>query len=172
MTGGISHVDTFDHKPKLNTRCGQEDREVHDQGFAVSLSKPYGESGRMVSELFPHVGSVIDEFCLIHSMTNASSGHSAATLGMHTGSVTIPLPSIGSWVSHALGTFNTNLPPFVVFAAREPYNAYQCWDSNFLPGYHTGVRVVPGPDPIPHLEQSRQIGQTPRTRTHHASRPQ
>ena len=153
MTGGISHVDTFDHKPKLNTDAGKKTGN-HTIKASQFPFQPYGESGRMVSELFPHVGSVIDEFCLVHSMTNASSGHSAATLGMHTGSVTIPLPSIGSWVSHALGTFNTNLPSFVVFAAREPYNAYQCWDSNFLPGFHTGVRVVPGPDPIPHLKSS------------------
>lgn len=150
MTGGISHVDTFDHKPKLNTDAGKK-VEKHTIKASQFAFQPYGQSGRMVSELFPNVGTVIDEFCLIHSMSNASSGHSAATLGMHTGSVTIPLPSIGSWASHALGTFNTNLPSFVVFAAREPYNAYQCWDSNFLPGYHTGVRVVPGPDPIPHL---------------------
>lgn len=155
MTGGISHVDTFDHKPKINTDAG---KTIGKHKIKASQFKfqPYGESGRMVSELFPKVGSVIDEFCLIHSMTNASSGHSAATLGMHTGSVTIPLPSIGSWVSHGLGTFNTNLPPFVVFAAREPYNAYQCWDSNFLPGFHTGVRVVPGPNPIPHLNSAVQ----------------
>ncbi len=155
MTGGISHVDTFDHKPKLNTDAGKK-IDKHTIKASQFAFQRYGQSGRMVSELFPHVGSVIDEFCLIHSMTNASSGHSAATLGMHTGSVTIPLPSIGSWVSHGLGTFNTNLPPFVVFAAREPYNAYQCWDSNFLPGFHTGVRVVPGPDPIPHLASSVQ----------------
>jgi hypothetical protein len=153
MTGGISHVDTFDHKPKLNSDAGKKIGKHTIKASQFSFQR-YGQSGRMVSELFPHVGSVIDEFCLIHSMTNASSGHSAATLGMHTGSVTIPLPSIGSWVSHGLGTFNTNLPPFVVFAAREPYNAYQCWDSNFLPGFHNGVRVVPGPDPIPHLGNS------------------
>lgn len=155
MTGGISHVDTFDHKPKLNTDAGKTIGKHTIKASQFKFQR-YGESGRMVSELFPHIGSVIDEFCLIHSMTNASGGHSAATLGMHTGSVTIPLPSIGSWVSHALGTFNTNLPPFVVFAAREPYNAYQCWDSNFLPGFHTGVRVVPGPNPIPHLASSVQ----------------
>ena len=150
MTGGISHVDTFDHKPKLNTDAGKMvgRSKIKASQFAF---KPYGQSGRMVSELFPHCGSVIDEFCLIHSMSNKSGGHSAATLGMHTGSITIPLPSIGSWVSHGLGTMNTNLPSFVVFAAREPYNAYQCWDSHFLPGFHTGVRVIPGPEPIPHL---------------------
>ena len=71
---------------------------------------------------------------------------------MHTGSVTIPLPSLGSWVSYGLGTRNTNLPSFVVLAAKEPYNGYQVWDSNFLPGYHKGVRVVPGPAPLPDVK--------------------
>lgn len=151
MTGGISHVDTFDYKSKLQSSSGTS------YGKQVLKASPFafevcGQSGRMVSDLFPRIRTVIDEFCLIHSMSNASGGHSAATLGMHTGSITIPLPSIGSWVSHALGTENSNLPSFVVFAAKEPYNAYQCWDSNFLPGVHTGVRVVPGPEPIPYLK--------------------
>ncbi len=150
MTGGMSHVDTFDHKPKLNTDAGKKHGSSKIKASQYAF-KRYGQSGRMVSELFANVGEVIDEFCLIHSSFNESGGHSAATLGMHTGSITIPLPSLGSWVSQGLGTFNTNLPSFVVFAAKEPYNAYQCWDSNFLPGYHTGVRVIPGPDPIPNL---------------------
>lgn len=151
MTGGISHVDTFDHKPKLNVDAGKKHGRSRIKASQFAF-RPHGQSGRMVSELFEHVGSTIDEFSLIHSIFNDSAGHSAGTLSMHTGSITIPLPSIGSWVSYGLGTHNTNLPSFVVFAAKEPYNAYQCWDSNFLPGYHTGVRVVPGPQPIPHLK--------------------
>tara|TARA_Y100001934_G_C12382457_1_gene793290 strand:- start:633 stop:1952 length:1320 start_codon:yes stop_codon:yes gene_type:complete len=150
MTGGISHVDTFDHKPKINRDAGKKFGKSRIKASQFAFQE-YGQTGRMVSELLPHCGSIIDEFCLIHSMSNKSGGHSAATLGMHTGSITIPLPSIGSWVSHGLGTLNTNLPSFVVFAEKEPYNAYQCWDSNFLPGFHTGVRVVPGEQPIPHL---------------------
>ncbi len=150
MTGGISHVDTFDHKPKINRDAGKKFGKSRIKASQFAFQE-YGQTGRMLSELLPHCGSIIDEFCLIHSMSNKSGGHSAATLGMHTGSITIPLPSIGSWVSHGLGTLNTNLPSFVVFAEKEPYNAYQCWDSNFLPGFHTGVRVVPGEQPIPHL---------------------
>ena len=95
----------------------------------------------MVSELFEHVGGVVDDFCFLHTIHGDSAGHSAATLGMHTGSVTIPLPSLGSWISYGLGTLNTNLPSFVVLAAKEPYNGYQVWDSNFLPAYHKGVRA-------------------------------
>jgi hypothetical protein len=148
MTGGFSHLDTFDFKLKLQK---DHDKQVGRRKVLASpyAFRPRGECGKMVSELFENVGGVIDEFCFLHTIKGDSGGHSAATLGMHTGSVTIPLPSIGSWVSYGLGTLNTNLPSFVVLAAKEPYNGYQVWDSNFLPGYHKGVRVLPGPDPLP-----------------------
>lgn len=150
MTGGMSHVDTFDYKPRLN--------RDHDKKFGKRKIKEsqyrfrkYGESGRYVSELFPHVGSTIDDFCLIHSMFNQSGGHSKATLSMHTGSITVPMPSVGAWVGYGLGTLNRNLPPFVVFAKLEPYTAYQAWGNDFLPAYYRGLRIIP-PRPIPHLK--------------------
>src|SRR4051794_13896341 len=151
MTGGISHLDTFDYKPKLQR---DHDKAV---GKLKVLASPYrfrsrGESGKMVSELFEHVGGVVDDLCFLHTVHGDSAGHSAATLGMHTGSVTIPLPSLGSWISYGLGTLNANLPSFVVLAAKEPYNGYQVWDSNFLPAQHKGVRVIPGPDPLPDVK--------------------
>src|SRR3954447_21087789 len=148
MTGGISHLDTFDYKPKLQR---DHDKQVGKQKVLASpyAFRPRGESGKMVSELFEHVGGVVDDLCFLHTVHGDSAGHSAATLGMHTGSVTIPLPSLGSWISYGLGTLNTNLPSFVVLAAKEPYNGFQVWDANFLPGYHKGVRVIPGPDPLP-----------------------
>jgi hypothetical protein len=152
MTGGMSHVDTFDHKPRLNRDAGKSLAKKKIIKASPFKFTQHGESGRMVSDLLPQIGSSIDEFCLIHSIFNDSGGHSAATLGMHTGSITIPMPSIGSWISYGLGTFNTNLPPFVVFAAKEPYNAHQCWASNFLPGFHTGTRLIPGPTPLANLK--------------------
>lgn len=151
MTGGFSHLDTFDYKPKLQR---DHDKQVGKNKVLASPYKfrPRGESGKMVSSLFENVGGVVDDFCFMHTIHGDSAGHSAATLGMHTGSVTIPLPSIGSWVSYGLGTLNTNLPSFVVLAAKEPYNGFQVWDSNFLPAYHKGVRVIPGPDPLPDVK--------------------
>lgn len=151
MTGGISHLDTFDYKPKLQK---DHDKQVGKNKVLASPYKfrPRGESGKMVSELFEHVGGIVDDLCFLHSIHGDSAGHSAATLGMHTGSVTIPMPSLGSWVSYGLGTRNTNLPSFVVLAAKEPYNGYQVWDSNFLPGYHKGVRVIPGTNPLPDVQ--------------------
>src|SRR5262245_42696773 len=137
MTGGLSHVDTFDYKPKL-----QRD---HDRPMIKARKKllgspyvfrPYGQCGKMVSELFPNVGAAVDEFCFLHSVHGDSAGHSAATLGMLTGSVTIPMPSLGSWISYGLGTLNANLPSFVVLAAKDPYTGFQVWDANFLPAFH------------------------------------
>ncbi len=152
FTGGFSHVDTFDFKPKLQRDHG---KKLEDRSKPLKASpwrfQPYGECGKMVSELFPHMGSVIDQVCFLHTVRGDSSGHSAATLGMLTGSITIPMPSIGSWISYGLGTLNTNLPPFVVLAAKEPYNAYLAWDASFLPGYHKGTRLFPGANPLPNL---------------------
>ena len=115
MTGGLSHLDTFDYKPNLQR---DHDKTV---GKNKVLGSPYrfrprGECGKMVSELFEHVGGVVDDFCFLHTVHGDSAGHSAATLGMHTGSVTIPLPSLGSWISYGLGTLNTQ--PAVVRRAR------------------------------------------------------
>lgn len=152
MTGGLSHMDTFDYKPQLQSdhdKTMANGRKVKSSQYKF---RPRGESGKMISELFDHVGGVVDEFCFIHSMRGDSAGHSAATLGMLTGSVTIPMPSFGSWISYGLGTENTSLPSFVVLAAHEPYNGFQAWDSNFLPAFHKGVRVIPGPDPLPDIE--------------------
>jgi hypothetical protein len=61
------------------------------------------------------------------------------------------MPSVGAWISYGLGTRNINLPPYVVLAAKEPYNAYLAWDSSFLPGCHKGTRFIPGPNPLPNL---------------------
>ncbi len=82
--------------------------------------------------------------------------HFQATLAMHTGSSTLPMPSIGAWLSYGLGTRNPNLPSFMVVAEHLPYAGAQVWDANFLPPQHQGVRVVPGDDPIPNLNPPLQ----------------
>jgi hypothetical protein len=152
FTGGLSHVDTFDYKPQLQKDHG---KTISGAGRPLKASpwkfQPHGECGKMVSELFPQVGSVVDQMCFLHTVRGDSGGHSAATLGMLTGSITFPMPSIGAWISYGLGTRNTNLPPYVVLAAKEPYNAYLAWDASFLPGCHKGTRFIPGPDPLPNL---------------------
>ena len=77
--------------------------------------------------------------------------HFQAVLAMHTGSATVPMPGLGAWLSYGLGTFNQALPSYVVLCEHLTYAGTQVWDSNFLPPIHQGVRIVPGPQPIPDL---------------------
>lgn len=162
-TGGASHVDTFDYKPKLFADHGKTITIDNWQGklgqFERTLKKPnwefrpYGKSGTMVSDLFPHLGAVIDDVCIINSLEGDHTGHDKATMGMHTGSFNFARPSIGSWVSYGLGTVNQNLPSFMVIAPAAPYAGAQTWGADFLPGCHQGTHVVPGPTPLPNLER-------------------
>ena len=160
LTGGFSHLDTFDPKPKLQASHG---KPIPAFGLRADEAKPLpllaspfqftasGKSGLMISELFPNLQKVADDLCVIRTLHTDIVEHFQATLAMHTGSATIPLPSIGSWISYGLGTFNPNLPPFVVLAEHLPYAGAQVWDSHFLPPHHQGVRIVPGDEPIPNL---------------------
>src|SRR5205823_13834323 len=105
-----------------------------------------------VSDLLPGIGECVDDLCMIRAMKNDHGDHFEATLGVHTGSVTFTRPSIGAWVSYGLGTFNQNLPSFIVIAPQTPYAGSQVWGSDFLPAIHQGTRIVRGPDPIRNLK--------------------
>ena len=173
MTGGVSHVDTFDPKPRLKADVGREIKADHPEidnrpGYErIFLKapqwefKPYGRCGTEVSELFPHVGTCADDIALIRSMHTDHSNHYNATLGMHTGSFAFARPSLGSWVSYGLGTENRNLPSFITIAPRQTYAGTQVYASDFLPGAHQGTLVVPGPIPVanikPRTEEQRQL---------------
>src|SRR5215470_16251873 len=159
-TGGVSHVDTFDHKPKLFAADGK----MVGAGGGLSKEKkpllrpawpfrPGGKCGTLVSDLFPHVRERMDDICLIRSMKTDDNEHFQATLAIHTGSFFFTRPSIGSWVSYGLGTLNQNLPSFVVIAPALPYAGTQVFANDFLPAYHQGTRVVPGAEPIPDLKR-------------------
>lgn len=158
--GGVSHMDTFDYKPELF----KADGKMTGVGGGLSNEKrvllkplwefrPGGQCGTLVSDLFPHLRECMDDLCLIKSMNSNDNEHYNATLGMHTGSFFFSRPSIGSWVSYGLGSVNSNLPSFMVLAAQLPYAGTQVYANDFLPAYHQGVRVVPGPEPIVDLER-------------------
>ncbi|MEX2120750.1 MAG: DUF1501 domain-containing protein [Pirellulales bacterium] len=158
LTGGFSHVDTFDPKPKLAADHGkvvpaESLREVTREPLLASPFQfgRHGQSGLPISELFPHLAGVADELCVIRTLHTDILEHFQATLAMHTGSSTVPMPSIGCWLSYGLGTFNANLPSYMVLAEHLPYAGAQVWDNNFLPPYHQGVRLVPGNRPIQDL---------------------
>ncbi len=160
MTGGVSHVDTFDHKPKLFQDVGREVKLDHPEiknrpGYErIFLKRPqwdfkrYGQSGMEASALFPNVAACADDIALIRSMYTDHSNHYNATLGMHTGSFAFARPSLGAWVSYGLGSENSNLPSFVTIAPAQTYAGSQVYASDFLPGAHQGTRIVPGPVPI------------------------
>jgi hypothetical protein len=160
LTGGFSHLDTFDPKPRLNTEHG---KPIPSFGLRPDESKPLpllgskfsfqqsGQSGLWMSDLFSHLRTVADDLCVIRSMHTDIVEHFQATLAIHTGSATVPMPSIGSWLSYGLGTFNPNLPSYVVLAEHLPYAGAQVWDANFLPAEHQGVRIIPGNQPIADL---------------------
>ena len=117
-TGDVSHIDTFDPKPLTKNRDGTGSRKLMGNLFGP---KPNGRCGTEVSDIFPHLRGMMDEICLIRSMKASHFDHSEATLGMHTGSPTFARPSMGSWVSYGLGSFNRNLPSFMVIAPHLPY---------------------------------------------------
>jgi hypothetical protein len=159
-SGGVSHVDTFDPKPKLIAADGKT------MGVGGGLSnqqkpllpprwpfRPGGRCGTPVSDLFPHLRDCMDDICLIRSMKTDDNEHFQANLAIHTGSFFFARPSLGSWISYGLGTFNQNLPSFVVIAPFLPYAGGQIWSNDFLPAYHQGTRVIPSPDPIPNLKR-------------------
>jgi hypothetical protein len=188
LTGGMSHLDTFDPKPKLRAEDGKPVPAFGLRGASRQplLGSPFaftprGQSGLMISELFPHLGTVADELCVLRTLHTDIVEHFQAVLAMHTGSATVPMPSLGSWLSHGLGTFNPNLPSYVVLCEHLPYAGSQVWDSSFLPPVHQGVRIVPGAEPIPDLkstarsvtlEELEQVMLRDVNERHAASRPE
>ena len=163
MTGGVSHVDSFDPKPELLANHGKKITVDNWQGklgeFTRYLKKPNwqfqpgGESGIEVSDLFPHIRRVADDLCVIRSLETDHTNHYESTLGMHCGSWTFARPSMGAWISYGLGTVNRNLPSFIVLAPHAPYAGAQTWGSDFLPGCHQGTQIFPGEDPLPNVRR-------------------
>jgi len=168
MSGGFSHVDTFDPKPRLlrdhDTPIGQpivpqpnqprKDRYLKASNWRF---EPNPQCGTEVSDLFPHMRKVMHEVALIRSMHSDHRDHGEATLQLHTGSTNTPMPSLGAWLSFGLGTENDKLPGHVVISEHRPYNGPIVWDANFLPAVHTGVRVIPGDTPLPYLQAASPV---------------
>src|SRR3954452_4571433 len=160
MSGGVSHVDTFDPKPRLTADHGKSVKLDHPEtkdrpGYEkLFLKRPQwefkktGACGTEVSGLFPHLAGCVDDLAVIRSMHADHSNHYNATLGMHTGSFNQARPSLGAWLSYGLGTPNRNLPSFIVIAPHTPYAGGQVWAADFLPGSHQGTLVVPGAEPM------------------------
>ena len=150
-SGALSHVDTFDYKPELikrhDTPMPGSEGLVTFQGAngnlikPIAAFKPRGQSGKMVSDLLPNLAELADEMCFIHSMTGKSNTHGPAESQMGTGFTLDGFPSMGAWVTYALGSENQNLPAFVAIPDPRgvPQNGPRHWNSAFLPASFQGT---------------------------------
>ncbi len=150
MHGGPSQVDTFDPKPLLirdhgKPYPGNKPRVQFAQTGNLLKSpwefKRYGQSGIEVSDLFPHVGSCVDDLCVIRSIYADNTAHGGALLQLHTGSDTQVRPSMGSWITYGLGTENQNLPGFITICPTLGHGGVQNWSSAFLPAPYQGTPI-------------------------------
>ena len=148
MHGGPSQVDTFDYKPLLERDHGKplpfNKPRVFSSATGNLLKSPwkfrqYGQSGAWVSDLFPNVGQLADELCIINSMWGSNSRHGGALLELHTGSDTFVRPSMGSWITYGLGTENQNLPGFVTICPTLTHGGVNAYSSAFMPAVYHGT---------------------------------
>lgn len=139
MTGAPSHVDTFDHKPQLDANHGKSGLYGGRLLKSQWKFRPRGDSGLMISDLFPEVSSHADDMCLIRSMNSDQPVHPAAQTQMHTGTAQFVRPSLGAWTLYGLGTENESMPGFVSLSA--PPGAAGNYGSAFLPAIYGGTSV-------------------------------
>ncbi|HEX3871314.1 MAG TPA: DUF1501 domain-containing protein, partial [Pirellulales bacterium] len=169
MAGGASHIDLFDFKPELVKRHGQpsdfgEEVEVFQDGLGPWLRpiwdfKPYGQCGKMLSDVVAELGDVVDDIAFVHNMVGKTGVHSQGTLLQTTGFNRPGFPGMGCWASYGLGSLNDNLPTFVVLPDERGLasNGTKNWDSAFLPAQHQGTVIYPGSEtPIADLFPARR----------------
>lgn len=160
MSGGVSHVDTFDPKPRLAQDHGKPmpmkvERTQFNQNGNIFASpfefKNYGESGIPVSALFPHVAESVDDLAVIRSMTSSVNEHAQGNYFFHTGFPFMGHPSAGAWVNYGLGSASENLPGFVVLrsgGSAVPHGGVGLYSNGYLPAQHQGS-MVHGDTPTP-----------------------
>jgi hypothetical protein len=178
MAGGPSHLETLDYKPRLAQLHGQPMPETYTRGQPIAQLqgqrltcyapqhpfRRFGRCGHEIAEIFPHVGSVADELCIIRSMRTEAINHDPAHTFMNTGTTISGRPAMGSWLVYGLGSENENLPGFVVLTSTGRYGqsqpiAARQWHSGFLPSRFQGVHLRSTGDPVLYL--SNPPGITP-----------
>ena len=169
MAGGPSQLESFDPKPQLDAingkpfpasfTAGQQLAQLQGHKLIARGSftkfKRHGQSGVEISELFPHIGSIADDICVIRSMVTEQINHDPAHAFMNSGSILKGRPSMGSWLLYGLGAETQNLPGYVVMVSRseqpdQPISARQ-WSSGFLPSKFQGVQVQSRGNPVHYI---------------------
>ena len=169
MNGGPSQVDTWDYKPELARRHGQElpgfDKKT---GFFTDSVGPlmkspfawaqHGQSGTWASDLFPHLSRHVDKMAFLHSCHTESNNHSPALFMINTGSTRMGFPCVGSWMTYGLGSESRDLPSFVVMSdpldRGLPKGQASNWGAGFLPSVYQGTWLRPKGDPIDNLNRA------------------
>jgi len=166
MNGGVSQMDTFDHKPELDRRHGEEFRPETGEHVEAPTSAPgkvmkspfafrrHGESGRWVSEVFPHLAGGVDDMAFLMAVASKTNVHGPASYMMNTGFLLPGFPCAGAWISYGLGSLTDDLPTFVVLPDPKglPYNAKGNFTPGFLPMSHQGTILDAGAKaPVPDL---------------------
>jgi hypothetical protein len=172
INGGPSHVDTWDYKPELEKRDGQElagfnkftgffANEVGGLMKSPFKFSPQGRCGKMVSEIFPHLGKHVDKMAFIHSGWTESNNHSPALFMMNSGETRMGYPCVGSWVTYGLGSESRNLPAFIVMSdplgRGLPKGHSQNWGAGFLPSVYQGTYLKPAGVPIDNMVPPPEI---------------
>ncbi|MED5453185.1 MAG: DUF1501 domain-containing protein [Verrucomicrobiota bacterium] len=158
MDGGVSQVDSFDYKPRLEKDHGKPfSAKINPTQFdniGKTLKSPwnfqkYGQCGLEVSDLFPYVGKMADDLCVVRSMTSKFSEHNSANFFLHTGFGVQGRPSMGAWMSYGLGAEATDLPGFVVLnGGLIPSGGWDNFGNGFLPASHQATVFKTGKEPL------------------------
>jgi hypothetical protein len=172
MAGGPSHLETLDYKPVLARMGGQPMPESYTRGQPIAQLqgqrlncfapqhrfRKFGRSGQEIAEIFPHIGSVADELCIVRSLRTEAINHDPAHTFMNTGTTISGRPAMGSWLSYGLGSDSEDLPAFVVLTSTGRYGqsqpiAARQWHSGFLPSRFQGVHLRSTGDPVLYLSR-------------------
>ena len=186
MSGGPSHIDLFDYKPKLkelhgtelpaSVRMGQRVTGMTSGQKSFPCVAPmfqfaqHGRSGAWISELLPNIAGIVDDMALVKSLNTEAINHDPATTFIQTGAQQPGRPSLGAWLSYGLGSENANLPAFIVMISQGSGNKTdqpifsRLWGSGFIPTEHQGVRFRSGDDPVLYLSNPPGVDRTTRRR--------
>lgn len=172
MAGAPSHLELFDNKPQLAKFDGTLPPADLLKGYRAAFINPnstllgpkfpfarYGQSGAELSELLPHLATVVDDIAIVKSMNTDAFNHAPGQLLMNTGSMIFGRPSFGAWTTYGLGSESQDLPAFVVFSTgkKGPSGGNSCWGSGFLPTTHQGVQFRASGDPVLYLSNPKGV---------------
>jgi hypothetical protein len=172
MAGAPSHLELFDNKPQLAKFDGTLPPADLLKGYRAAFINPnskllgpkfkfakYGQNGAELSELLPHLATIVDEISIVKSMVTDAFNHAPGQLLMNTGTMQFGRPSMGAWATYGLGSESQDLPAFVVFSSgkKGPSGGNSCWGSGFLPTVYQGVQFRSGGDPVLYLSNPKGV---------------